>query len=235
MRASVLRFVTLLAWCGFFVWLTISGEVFRYVGPRTRWVVVFGAVILGLASLLQALSVTSSRAAGHARLTSWTEGVGIAALFAPIAVVMIIPEPTLGSEAAARKTAPGFVDSVGSFAPVPQPGRDISFPEINLASESSEYAAAVGIADGTEVRLTGFVTHPEAGPPGTFALTRFATFCCAADAVPYSVTVEAEKMSDPADDTWLTVSGTLVGKGNEFVLQPERITKIHAPQNPYIY
>ena len=234
MRPAILRLVTLVIWCGFFLWLTLSGEVFRYVGPRTRWVVVFGAVIVGLAAFFQARSVASSRSADRGR-ASPGEKIGVAALLAPIAIVMMIPKPTLGSEAAARKRSSGFVGSVGSFAPVPQPGEDISFPEINLASESDEYAAAVGIADGTKVRLTGFITHPEGGPPGTFALTRFATFCCAADAVPYSVTVDAENASDPPDDTWLTVSGVLVGESGEFVLQPERITKSREPQNPYVY
>lgn len=47
------------------------------------------------------------------------------------------------------------------------------------------------------------------------ALTRFATFCCAADAVPYSVTVDSEGTDFP-DDTWLTVTGTLMNESGEF-------------------
>jgi uncharacterized repeat protein (TIGR03943 family) len=233
-RQTVPRLVSLVVWSGFFAWLMLSGEVYRYIGPRTRWVVVFGAVILGLAALAQARAMVRSRSlAGDSRV-SRSELVGLASLLAPIAIVILIPKPTLGSEAASRKATRGFVSAASSFAPVPQPDGDVSFPEIKFASESDEYAAALGIADGYEIKLTGFVTHPDGGRDGTFALTRFATFCCAADAIPYSVTVAPKEGQDFSDDTWLTVSGFLVDERGEFVLQAERITETQEPQNPYI-
>jgi hypothetical protein len=48
----VLRGVGLLAWAVFFDYLWLSGRSADYVGPRTTWVVVFGAITLTAASLL---------------------------------------------------------------------------------------------------------------------------------------------------------------------------------------
>lgn len=227
-RRGFAQMVVLALWSGFFAWLLISGQVYRYIGPKTRWVVVFGAVMLGFAAIAQARSLRSS--SGSARLSS-SELVALAAFVAPMAVIVLIPRPSLGSEAASRKST-GLVGA-SSFVPVPQGNGEVSFPQIKYASESQEYAAAVGIVDGYEIKLTGFVTHPDGGGEETFALTRFATFCCAADAVPYSVTVDPQGEDYP-DDTWLTVSGSLVNERGEFVLQAERTTETEEPDNPYI-
>ncbi|MBA2312637.1 MAG: TIGR03943 family protein [Actinobacteria bacterium] len=228
-RVGFARMVVLALWSAFFAWLLVSGEVYRYIGPRTRWVVVFGAVMLGIAAIGQARSLRGGSAGVK---LSATEMVALVAFLAPMAVIVLIPKPSLGSEAASRKST-GLAGVGGAFVPIPQQGGDISFREIQYASESQEYAAALGIFDGYEVKLTGFVTHPDDSQDGTFALTRFATFCCAADAVPYSVTVDPEGEDYP-DDSWLTVSGSLMNEGGEFVLQPERITETTEPKNPYI-
>lgn len=231
--SKLLRLSTLLVWSGFLTWLMISGEVYRYIGARTRWVVVFGALLLALAALAQARAVFSHKAVAGPGRVSRADILGVATLLTPIAIIGIIPTPMLGSEMASRK-AGNSVSAASTFAPVPDPRGDVSFSAINYASESPEYAAALGIAPGYEVTLTGFVTHPDKGQKGTFALTRFATFCCAADAVPYSVTVRARDADYP-DDTWLTISGFLVNERGEFVLRSEHIIRTKEPENPYLH
>jgi uncharacterized repeat protein (TIGR03943 family) len=228
-RAGLARMVVLAVWSAFFAWLLVSGEVYRYIGPKTRWVVVFGAVTLGLAAIAQGRSLRSGT--GGVKLSA-TEVLALAAFIAPMAVIVLIPKPSLGSEAASRKST-GLVGAASSFVPVPQTNGEISFSDIKYASESQDYAAAAGIFDGLKVKLTGFVTHPDGGRDGTFALTRFATFCCAADAVPYSVTVDPGGEDYP-DDTWLSVSGSLVNEGGDYVLQARRIARTEEPDNPYI-
>ncbi len=228
------RLATLVVWSGFLAWLIASGEVYRYIGPRTRWVVVLGAVALALAALMQARTMLPSGSDTADKQGSRAENLGMAILLTPIAIVMLIPKPSLGSEAASRRANPTFVSAASSFAPVPQPETDVSFPEIHYASSSDEYAATVGIVDGYEVRLTGFVTHPDDGPEGTFALTRFQTFCCAADAVPYSVKIDPHHAKSYPEDTWLKISGFLRDEDAGFVLQAERITVTTEPVNPYI-
>jgi uncharacterized repeat protein (TIGR03943 family) len=229
--AGLLRTLVLLLWSLFFVWLMIGGEVYRYIGPRTRWVVLFGAATLFVAAAMQGSVL---RRGSTPPGTNRKELAALAYFLIPIALVVLIPRPSLGSQAALRKSSGTLVSSASRFAPVPQMSGEISFPEISYASESSEYAATMGISDGLAVKLTGFVTHPTEGADGTFALTRFETFCCAADAIPYSVTVEPEDQTDYPDDTWLTVSGVLVRMGDQFVLDAGRVKEVSEPQNPYI-
>ncbi len=223
-----MRAVVLVAWATFFIWLLVSGEVNRYIGPRTQWVVWFGAVALGLTALAQVAALRRA----EPRSASIAEMLGTLALLVPLVVVIAVPKPSLGSLAASRKLGGTFTSGVIQ----PQalgPGDEISFAEIQYASESSEYAANLGIVDGLPVRLTGFVTNPEGVPEGHFALTRFSIYCCAADVVPYSVLVRADSGSFE-DDTWVTISGTLEETGDGFVLVPEELTEVEEPENPYL-
>jgi len=215
-------------WAAFFWWLAVTGEMTRYLGPRTYWVAWFGAVVLTGAALVHLLTL---RAGGHARPTIGDLG-GLALLLVPVVMVVAVPEPDLGALAAARKSA--GIGSLSSSIPRPdvEPG-EIGFSEIFYASESSEYATAVGITDGTRVDLTGFVTHPKKGPEGTFSLTRFYVSCCAADALPYSVAIDSADEFD--DDTWLRVKGRLAARSGDFVIEPASVDKVSEPKNPYLY
>lgn len=222
------RAFALAVWAGFFVWLWASGEVSRYLGPRTYWVVPFGAVTLATAVVAQVGTLRrESPRALHAR-----EAIGLALLVAPVLAVVIVPRPALGALAASKK-ATGAIALGSLAAPAPEPGKAISFIDIHYASRSREYAAALGIGDGTDVRLLGFVTTPEGAPPGTFELTRFYVSCCAADAVPYSVTVGSNEA--PAVDSWLEVSGTLSLVDGRYVVVADDVTERSEPEDPYLY
>lgn len=221
MRQRALQASMISIWAGFFVWLLLSREVYRYIGPRTQWVVVFGAIMLTVAAVAHWFRRPHpERADGTA---------GLLVMLVPIVAVLVVPEPSLGSLAASRKLGGGPV-----VALQPQPvgdGGEISFAEIEYASESSEYAAAIGITDGYEVRLTGFVTDFD-GARADFTLTRFSIFCCAADVVPHSVPVDAAHPYPK--DVWLSVQGTLEYRAGRFVVIAESIEKVHEPEDPYI-
>ena len=220
MNERILRGLVLAAWGAFFVWLLVSGEVLRYIGPRTQWVVVFGAVAL-VAAALGFWTMRRDHSDGGA--------AGVAIMLLPIVAVLVVPKPSLGSLAASRKLSGGPVVNI---QPQPLgPGEEVSFPEIEYASESEEYAATNGITVGSEVELTGFVTSPEEGN-GVFALTRFSIFCCAADVVPHSVEIDAER--DYPDDAWLTVQGVLEERDGTFVVVARSIEEVPEPQDPYI-
>jgi putative membrane protein len=225
----ITRALALAAWAAFFWWLALSGEMTRYLGPRTYWVAWFGAIVLSAAALAHLLTAR----AGDPRRPSGRELGGFLLLLAPVLIVFAVPQPELGALAAARRTA--GVGTVASSIPRPpaNPG-EIGFSEIYYASQSFEYAQAVGIVDGTGVDLTGFVTHPKKGPEGTFSLTRFYVSCCAADAVPYSVVVLSK--GDFPDDTWLRIEGTLGDTSDDgFVIDPEDVVEVDEPKNPYLY
>jgi len=225
----VARALVLAAWMGFFVWLLVTGEVSRYLGPRTLWVVPFGAVTLALAAIAQLSSVRSPRTPP----LSARELVGLGALLLPLVAVAAVPTPALGSLAASKK-ASGAIALGSLAAPAPEPGREISFIDIFYASRSQEYANAAGINDITRVDLLGFVTTPPDAPQGTFEITRFYVSCCAADAVPYSATVVGSHLSPPRD-TWVEVAGTLSRRDGGYVVVADRATKRTEPDDPYLY
>ena len=220
MTDRIVRGVVLAVWGGFFAWLLLSGEVYRYIGPRTQGVVVFGAI---------ALILTSIVFWSHRRRDSTGSALGVAVMLLPIVTVVVVPKPTLGSLAASRKLSGGPVVSLQ-----PQPleaGEAVSFAEIEYASESEEYAATNGITDGYEVELTGFVTPPN-HTTADFALTRFSIFCCAADVVPHTVEVDADRAYP--NDVWLTLRGVLEQRDGAFVVVARSIEEVPEPKDPYI-
>jgi putative membrane protein len=229
-RKRLLRMSVLGAWSLFLFWLWLSGEMTRYLGPRTLWVIVFGAIALGLAAVAHLPALRT----GHATRPARGDVAGALILVLPILAVVLLPDAQLGAQAASRKASAGGF-AAASLLPVPDPSGEISFAEIHYASQSEEYAAEAGIVEGIEVELVGFVTQPKSS--GDFSLTRFYVSCCAADAIPYSVPVQALSAAGaPAEDTWLRIEGSLVtGDASGFVLRADRMTPVSPPDEPYLY
>ena len=232
--ARLTRAVALTAWSGFFVWLWVSGEMSRYLGPRTYWVIPFGAVVLGGAALMQLSAIKAP--VPRPGLTR-AEMLSAALLLAPLFAVLAVPDADLGSLAASRKSTPSGVSAAEALAPpVGDPVDNPSFRDITYAEESTGYADAIGVADGTETQLVGFVDEAPESPPGTFTLTRFYVSCCAADAIPFSVAVDpGAEGSDLADDQWAEVEGTLERRGDRFVLVARQLEAVPEPEDPYLY
>lgn len=224
-QPRLLRCAGLGAWAAFFIYLIVSNERLRYIGPRTQWVIEFGAIVLSVATLahIPFLRTTKARAASR------RDGLGVLVILAPILLTIVVPAPELGSLAASRKAGTTGLTSAIAFAP-PSGDREVSFIDIHYANLSEDYAAQTGVADGRPLSLTGFVTHE--GGVG-LQLTRFYISCCAADAIPYSVALDAGG-SDFPDDTWLRVDGTIRQTAEGFVLEVERLTEVETPDNPYL-
>jgi uncharacterized repeat protein (TIGR03943 family) len=215
------------AWATFFWWLWLTDEVTRYLGPRTYWVVVFGAISLTIVALAHAPSAVRSETPGRA------EVVAAVALLIPIAVVVMVPRPELGSLAASRK-ATGAAPAGVVY--VPESSGEVSFREIDLASRSADYAATLGVSEGIEVELQGFVSGGEEEPIGAFKLARFYVSCCAADAIPYEVIVDPGSSSATYErDEWLSIDGFLEQRGDDFVVVAESVRSVEEPSDPYLY
>jgi uncharacterized repeat protein (TIGR03943 family) len=230
MTLGRIKAAVLVAWAAFFIWLLASGEIYRYIGPRTYWVVIFGAVCLSsVAVLYGALAMGSQR-----ERVSVRQALGLSILLVPIALVVLVPKPSLGSLAASRKLTGGGTAALALQPSALQAGEQVSFQELSYASESAEYAASLGISDGYEVQLTGFVSDAETGVAGAIALTRFSIFCCAADAVPFTVPVLAAGDASYQRDVWLSVEGAVFRRGERWVVEAVRIEEVDEPRNPYI-
>ena len=225
-RRAVMATV-LVMWGVFLGWMATSGTMARFLGPRTYWVAWFGAAALLLTGVVTGLHAL--RAAGPpAGRADWA---GVVLLSLPIALVLALPAPQLGAQAASRKAL--GVGALSSFAPPPSRSDEIGLEEIHYGGISQDYADQLGIVEGAEVDLIGFVTHPKNAEAGLYSLTRFYISCCAADAVPYSVAVDAT--TDLPDDTWIRIKGSLTRSGRTFVVAPTEIDEIEEPSTPYLY
>ena len=229
----LIRTFTLFAWASFFLWLLATGEVHRYIGSRTYWVVIFGAVALTVAAFAHLLGGDRMPDGPMVRVK---DAVGLIAMLLPILILFFVPKPSLGALAASKKSTGGVVSTIGRLQPPDrEPGGELSLEEIEYASQSSEYAQAVGIVEGASMKLIGFVTHPKNAEEGTFSLTRFQIFCCAADAVPYSArVVPPPGTPDYPDDKWLEIKGTLAKDDKGFFVEATEIKPISEPSSPYI-
>jgi putative membrane protein len=225
------RALALTLWSAFFGYLWASDEMVRYLGPRTYWVVPFGCLTLGTAAVAHFATLHRSKDSGR---PSRSDLFGIAVLMVPIVAVVAVPGAELGALAVSKK-ATGAGATAGIIAPpAPHAGRPPSFIDVHFANESEEYAATLGIVEGTELSLVGFVSEVDE-ESGEFELTRFYVSCCAADAIPYSVTVLPADSAEYAPNTWLKVSGALESDGGEYRLSAESVQATSQPKNPYLY
>jgi uncharacterized repeat protein (TIGR03943 family) len=198
-----LRAIGLVAWAVFFDYLWLSGRSADYVGPRTTWVVVFGAVALTAASVLY---VTGLFTREHAPRPSVKELGRLVVILAPIALAATAPSVTLGAQAVDQKRT---ADGATSLARLEAYDGSIRLYELAAASYNPQWAAERGIADGLLVEIDGFVSKVR--DDGRIELSRFLASCCAADAMPYSVDVTLpDGASRLEKNQWLKVRGQVV-------------------------
>ena len=225
--ARIARGGVLGLWALFFLVLWTSGTSNRFLGPRTQWIVPFGAVVLTLATLAYAHGYVRTRRSGPS--LTMREAASLFALLVPLASVLLVPHAALGSFAASRKEGITFA-FVRPHAP--SNPSEASFLDIRIAEGDRDFAADAGVREGLRVRLVGFVVGTKDVPPGTFELARFYIACCIADAEAVGVPVGAHRTFKP--NTWLDVSGSLVRRGKRFVIEADRITRVPTPKQPYL-
>lgn len=225
--ARIARGGVLALWALFFLVLWASGTSDRYLGPRTQWIVPFGAVVLTLAVLAYVYGYLRARRSGPS--LTMREAASLFALLVPLAAVLLVPHAALGSFAASRKGGITF-----SFVRPHAPSKpsDASFLDIRIADGDPGFARQAGIRPGVRVRLLGFVVGTKGVPRGTFQLARFYIACCIADALAVGVPVETDRTFRP--NTWLEVSGALARRGKRFVVVPDRISRVRTPTQPYL-
>ena len=130
--ARNLRILVLVCWAGFFAWLWITGETLRYLGPRTQWLVPFGALALGVAALAYAKSTASAR-----NRPSAGETLGLAALLVPIVLGMLLVNTQLGALAASKKLTARGIDPSALAELASRDVTQLSFLEVNVAGHNT--------------------------------------------------------------------------------------------------
>jgi uncharacterized repeat protein (TIGR03943 family) len=206
--------------------LTVTDTYRRYVkGGLGLWLTIAGIaiVVLGLITLVRA--VRQSRP-GHDH--DHRIGVGWL-LLAPIAALLLVAPPTLGSYGVGRAGNVNIKSGGGVFKPIKQGAepRTMSLLEFNQRAYDHRGTSF----NGASVKLIGFVAGDV---DGGFELARYQISCCAADAAPVVVRVLGTSGDPPARDQWVTVTGTFrPGRGNIPDLLATSVAQIPAPNDPY--
>jgi uncharacterized repeat protein (TIGR03943 family) len=211
--------------------LTLTGTYQRYVREEMApFLVIAGlaVVALGLVTLVQALRhVKPVDAHDHHH-----DGEGVPVgwlLLAPIAALLLVAPPTLGSYGVGRAATVDIRSGAGVLEPLertaePRPMTLLEFTQRAFENEGASFNRAA-------VQLTGFVAGAE---PGGFRLARYQIACCAADAAPIVVRIVGTVGDAPVRDQWVTVTGMFDGEDDELPeLAATSVVEIRAPNDPY--
>jgi putative membrane protein len=228
-----IRLFVLALWAAFLAWLWLSGQVLRYLGPRTSWVVTFGA--LTLVGVTIAYARSSAGATDARRGISRREAAGLLSMLTPILLAVMLSGSSLGALAASKKLTARGVDLTSLAESLSKGAADIDFLQIKAAGDDPNAGETLGLSPGRQVNLTGFVMGAGESSRAPFTLGRFYITCCVADAIPIGVTIDPTLAEGGfPKDTWLAVTGALDKKGQHYVVDAERIEKIPEPSNPYL-
>jgi uncharacterized repeat protein (TIGR03943 family) len=208
--------------------LTFTDTYERYVkGGMGVWLTIAGFAILalGIVTLVRAI-----RGSGTEHDHDHNHGVGVGwLLIAPIAALLLVAPPTLGSYGVSRAANVNVRSGGGVFEklePRPEP------VEMTLTEYGQRAYDHNGTSfNGQPVKLTGFVAGDV---DGGFDLARYTISCCAADAAPAVVRVLGTSGTPPSRDQWVTVTGTFQRDGGDIPnLIATSVAQIAAPTDPY--
>jgi uncharacterized repeat protein (TIGR03943 family) len=211
--------------------LTLTGTYQRYVRPELGpWLLVAGIAVIaiGIATLVWALRHRHAQEDPNAH--DHEHGVGPGwLLLAPIAALLLVAPPTLGSYGVDRAATVSIRAGEGVFERLPRGGEPRPMTLLEFSQRAFERDGAS--FNGAPVQLTGFAAGAE--DPG-FRLARYQIACCAADAAPVVVRVVGTAGDPPTDDRWVTVTGTFRRGGDELPeLAATSIVEIPEPNDPY--
>jgi uncharacterized repeat protein (TIGR03943 family) len=194
------------------LWLWRSGQALNYVRPGLVPLVGAAGLVLLAGGLLPPLGLLGAGRAGHPRDGSGDQDphhhggrVGWL-LLVPVLVVMLVQPAALGSYAVSSRTVVPGSGGDGQFPALSAPVRGavpMSMAEFVTRAVRDPGQSLAGV----RVRLTGFVAPAEHDGGGSYRLTRFVIFCCAADAEALQAVIRGDATAR-ARDQWLEVEGT---------------------------
>lgn len=220
MAASILGL-----WAAVFWFLIGAERTSYYLSVRTSWLAPVGAVTLTVATL-------------GALWTGERERVGRGDLYrslvliAPALALLLLPPLTLGSFAAARRTAVGSRGAV-SGSTVDLSKADLSLGDIFVLNYTGNLNDLAAVA-GRESTFTGFVSKSASDRADEFSLNRFLISCCPGDAVTVTLRVVGAPAGAFQPDEWVRVTGAIYPIGKEVVVDASEVKSVPRPEKPYL-
>lgn len=222
--------------------ISVTNMFMAYVKPVMRTPLLLTGSILVVLAVLWFIDAIRARGAAHEDHdgdAGHREPMSAWFLIVPGVVLFFAAPPALGAYDAARTEGNSVPVAVSEDYELPLPDGDpVPIRVTDFVIRTIDGGGAT-VLD-REVQLTGFVT-PD--PDGGWWLARQSMACCAADAQPVRVKVTdvPTDWSDPAADTWVTLTGTwipdnLVISGNTVPIPGLSVSAIEAiapPASPY--
>jgi uncharacterized repeat protein (TIGR03943 family) len=229
MRWSPARVATglvLAGWAGLFWFVIVAGRTALYLSSRTAWVAPLGAILLTAAAAGRLVSARTERPEHLGPRGTW----GLALLVFPVVAVLALPPATLGSYAAARRSAVG----AGVGGRTLSASSEITLADVAAAMWSKEASAALTRRAGSRVQFVGIVVRREGMPADEFLLTRFIVSCCVADALSVQVRVVGAPPGRFGEERWVQVTGTMYPLGRNIIVDASEIVEVPRPSHPYL-
>jgi uncharacterized repeat protein (TIGR03943 family) len=207
--------------------LTLAGTFQRYVRTGMKpWLLIAGAVlvVLGVTTLVRALRKdTEPDDDLEQSRVGWL-------LLAPIAALLLVAPPTLGSFGVDRASPVDVRSGGGGFKPLTASANPVPMTLLEYGQRAFD-GDGKNLA-GATVKLTGFIAT--GADAGSFRLARYQIACCAADAAAAIVRVSGFDGAPPPQDQWVTVTGVFKPSAGE---TPEvtatGVQQIPVPEDPY--
>jgi uncharacterized repeat protein (TIGR03943 family) len=206
--------------------LTLTDQYLRFVKDGMRpWLLVAGVALalLGFVTVIRALRGDEHDGDHGAPREGWL-------ILAPIAALLLVAPPALGSYGVDRASAVSITSHAGEFPPLP--GGDAPVPMTLLEYGQRTYDGDGSTLRNATVQLTGFVAS--GATTSSFRMARYQISCCAADAAAAVVEVVGISGSAPPRDEWVMVTGEYAPPdGDTPVLAAVSVQRIPPPEDPY--
>jgi uncharacterized repeat protein (TIGR03943 family) len=227
------RLVVLVTWSAFLSWLYVHGEVARYLGPRTSWVVPFGAVVLTIATV--AYGRLGARSGDGERPLARAEALGLAWLLVPALFGFAMADAALGSLAASKKLTSRGIDVARLAESLSANASRSSVLALNIAQHDDDFAVEKDLLPGRPITLDGFVLSAARQQGGSFRIARLYITCCVADSIPLTTEVApVVPVRSFRRDDWVRVTGTLARQDGDLIVRAERVRGEPRPSHPYL-
>jgi len=187
-------------WLNAYFWLLKGGRYQAFIQPKF-WPLLILALLLLLAFSAAFISQFSLQSRSSLKFDAWAKA---AVLMVPVFFLLTIYGRSLGTDAFSKRALnTDQITIKGDSNQLKLPSRTSTehvTSLLNLLADAEKF-------DGKRVTAEGMVYRSVKSGDNTFMLFRFAVVCCAADAMPLSVTVKHTANEALINDAWVRVDG----------------------------
>ena len=228
----------MLLWAAFFLWLFFVDRIHlaRLLHPKLWWLVISGAVILLLFSVV---TVRRLRTPRHVEPLRWT-WPSIAIMLVPLWYFGSLQSAQLGSHAFLKRTTLENIEPFKKSKDLPGKPVVVAASEPGAVTSLSRLVLDPGQYRGKNADILCQAMKSDRLPQNQFICYRFRITCCAADAMPVFTFVQLNQTaSPPTQDAWGRVQGTLSVHTIDNLIFPliqnATFTPEKTPSFPYIF